>query len=230
MARHLSADEVESEHLAAFGKELGPIYHALYNDVVWLHIRWDQHRLLYGAKPERIDLLNSAAPMFFRLLQDTLFEQTLLDISRLTEKSKMGQYAHLTLQRLVYALPAGNLQATAKEKLSDAIRAAAFARDWRNRRIAHRDLDVALQRAVRPLSPASRIKIDGALGAIGAVLNVVSLHYLKSETVFDGVGNPGDATQLLFVLRDGVRARREAIQRMSEGRPTDSDLDPGSPV
>lgn len=225
MARHMSADKVRAEHIAAFGDELGAIYHALHNDVVWLHICWQQYRLLYGTKPERIDLLNSAGPMFFRIVQDMLFEQTLLDISRLTERSKMGKHAHLTLQRLVESLPAGNLQPAAMETLTEAIDAAAFAREWRNRRIAHRELDLALDRAASPLSPASRATVDGALEAIGAVLNVVSLHYQQTETVFDGVGNMGDATQLLFILRDGVRARREAIERMSEGRPNDSDLD-----
>ena len=110
-----------------------------------------------------------------------------------------------TVGKAGYAL----LQTATKEKLSDAIRAPTRSASTQ---------------------PASRVKIDGALEAIGAMLNVVSLHYQKSETVFDGVGNPDDATQPLFVLRDGIRARREAIQRMSEGRPTDSDLDPGSPI
>jgi hypothetical protein len=49
----------------------------------------------------------------------------------------------------------------------------AFSLDWRKRRIAHRDLSLALKESAKPLETASRLCVDGALQAIAAVLNAV---------------------------------------------------------
>jgi hypothetical protein len=68
MARYKSAEEVEQEHLQAMGSTLGPLYHAVYNDVVWLHAKWQQFRKLFDS-PENVDLLNHVAGFF--LLDDS---------------------------------------------------------------------------------------------------------------------------------------------------------------
>ena len=70
------------------GEELGSLYHALWQEVVWLHTEWGEYVQLYGTKPSRIRLLNEAAPSFFRLVQDGLFETTVLKIARLTDPPK----------------------------------------------------------------------------------------------------------------------------------------------
>jgi hypothetical protein len=57
--------------------------------------------------------------------------------------------------------------------IETAAQKAAFARDWRNRRIAHRDLNVALQQSSTPLAPATRAGVRECLAAIAAVLNVI---------------------------------------------------------
>ena len=66
MSRHKSAKEVEDEYLEVMGPELGALFHALYLELVWVHWRWKQFRILFGDKPSRIDLLNASAPFFFR--------------------------------------------------------------------------------------------------------------------------------------------------------------------
>lgn len=228
MARYLTSDEVRGEQVAAMGATIGPVFNALYNDVQWLHTRWNQYRLLFGESSERIDMLDEAAPVFFRMLQYTLFEQTLLDIARLNDPAqhgKKGKYSNLSLEQLAQSLPEGShIRTTTFDQLVEVRNASAFAVDWRNRRIAHRELNLALQRRVRRLSPASRQKIEVALSEIDELMNVIGVHYLDSTTAFDGVGFQGDATQLLYRLRDGIHAERQMVQRMREGRPTEDDL------
>jgi hypothetical protein len=210
------------------GSCIGPIFNALYHDVLWLHMRWNQYRLLYGEKPERIDMLNEAAPVFFRLLQDTLWEQTLLDISRLNDpaqQGKNGKYLNLSLEQLAQSFPSDSpLKAITIERLRDVRNAAAFAVDWRNRRIAHRELNLALQRPVRPLTPGSRLKVEMALSRIDDLMNEINKHYLDSTIIFAGMDMQGDATQLLYRLRDGIQAEREMVERMRVGRPTEADI------
>src|SRR6476620_814881 len=90
MTTYKSHEEIEAEYIHVLGPELGPYFHALYVDVVWLEDKWHEFRELYGASEARVDLLNAAAPYFFGTLHDALFENLLLHLSRLTDKSIMG--------------------------------------------------------------------------------------------------------------------------------------------
>jgi hypothetical protein len=78
MSRWKSAKEVRASYIDAMGQELGELFHATSSELTWIHWRWKQYRILFGEKPGRIDLLNEAAPLFFRIVQDVFFEDTLL--------------------------------------------------------------------------------------------------------------------------------------------------------
>ena len=67
----------EGEHRKD-GEPLGALFSALWQEVAVLHFHWKEYVELFGTKPERIALLNRAAPHFFRMLQDELWESTLL--------------------------------------------------------------------------------------------------------------------------------------------------------
>jgi hypothetical protein len=76
--RHRTADEAEAKNIRAMGPEFGALYDALWQQVAWLHNKWEQYVDLFGTKPSRVTLLNRAAPKFFRVVQDTLWEDVLL--------------------------------------------------------------------------------------------------------------------------------------------------------
>lgn len=73
-------------------------------------------------------------------------------------------------------------------KLSDAVDAAvstcAFAVPWRHRRIAHFDLQTALNKHAEPLQPYERRQIVDGIKAIEQVLDTVSLRYTYATTAF----------------------------------------------
>src|SRR5262245_35209909 len=98
----MTSEEIEKQHLDAFGPALGPLYHALHNDVVWLHVKWGQFMKLYGTSQKRIDPLNEAAGFFFRIVEDALFEEVILRIVRLvvSPQQKQGNYKNLILSLL----------------------------------------------------------------------------------------------------------------------------------
>ena len=82
------------------GPVLGPLFHALYDEVTWLHAKWKQYRILFAESPERIELLNGIAGFFFRVIQDVLWEDVVLHIARLTDPSRSFGKDNLTLLRL----------------------------------------------------------------------------------------------------------------------------------
>lgn len=93
------------------------------------------------------------------------------------------------------------LVATAKSK-------AKFCSDWRNRHIAHRDLDLAMNKSAKELEFASMSLVDEALASIAMVSNEVSFHYTDEALHFTrGVGGAGNVLRLLRLLHHGMRAQ-----------------------
>ena len=230
MARNLTAGEVREEHLASMGPHLGPVYNALWNEVAWLHAKWHEYKELYGEKPPRLELLNRASGFFFRIVQDTLWENTLLHLARLTDPSRSAGRQNLTVLQLPSLVNDPGLREQLEALLTEAKSKAEFARDWRNRHIAHRDLDKALGKGAEPLAAASRNHVDEALRALAAVLNRVNTFYLKSTLTFDVIAPMTGGVALLYVLRDGLVAREKRLERLRAGLPDPDDLGPGREV
>ena len=114
--------------------------------------------------------------------------------------------------------------------VSKAIKKTKFARDWRDRRIAHTDLRLALKKGAKPLAPASRKRMGEAIAAIVAVLAAVEGHYCKTTTAYEHASRLGDAETLLHVLRDGVDARREEQRRLQAGGFPSGGFKPKPPI
>ena len=224
MGRHRATEDVRESHLAVLGPELGPVYHAVYNQVVWLHVKWKQYVQLFGTSPERIDLLNQSASYFFRVIELTLWQDTLLHLARLTDPPQTGRKDNLTIRRLPDLVGAGTLKVDLQKLIDAAGAATDFVRDWRNRHIAHRDLKLALQDGAQPLVPASREQVNEAIAAISQVLQRLSLAYFDSEVRFDLVFTFADAESLLYTIRDGLDAEKQRRDRESKGNMTPEDL------
>ena len=212
-----TAAQAREDNIAVMGKELGETYSALWQEVAWIHKKWKQYVTLFGTTPERIELLNQAAPSLFRTVQDTLWEDVLLHLVRLTDPARTMGRPNLSVRHLK-EVTAGEPIASTLQSLGDtALSACEFARDWRNRRLAHRDLELALGHAVQPLAPASRAAVKAALSALVTLLNAVSEHYLGSTTMFDFGSERGDALSLLYILRDGMQFDAERKERIKRG-------------
>ena len=218
MSRHQSAQEARAELEATLGAELGAALHELHQDMFYLHLKWQQYRELYGSKPERIELLNQSSPMFFRVVQDTLWDDTLLHLCRLTDPPGQGKRQVLSIQRLPTLIADQGMREELERHVTTAVDAAAFARDWRNRRIAHRDLAHALSPAVQPLAAASRQAVEAALSALREALRFLNHGLRDTDVRFDLTDHMSDAESLLHLLRDGLSARDERERALLEGR------------
>ena len=217
----MSAEDVRKEYMESLGPDLGQVFYALRNEVLWLHLRWSEYLVLFGGGRERLKLINSAAGHFFRVVQNDLVRATLLHLCRLTDPPVTGKYENLTLRRLPKHITDTAVVKTTQPLVDDAVEKTAFARDLRDQHIAHTDLNVALDEGATP-SPIHRNDIDNALAAVGAVLDHVSRQLLDREMLFEVIAPPG-AEALLYVIRDGLEADKQRLARMKEGRMTDED-------
>lgn len=220
MAREQSPDDVRAEHMRTMGADLGELYYGLWSEVSWLHLKWARFLALFAEKKERIDLMNSTAPAFFAELQRLLAEDVLVHISRLTDppETRLGRVKkpNLTLQRLPGLLPDDAVRATVARKLAELDGKCCLARDWRNRWIAHRDLDLAMKTTdCRPLDRATRETIEEALAGIRDVMNTVLGHFKRARTLYEyTMVAPGDVEQLVYFLEEGLRARRRELDEL----------------
>lgn len=217
MSGHMTPEQVRQDHLAKMGDPLGGVYHELQNELTWLYLKWGEYVELFGTSPERIDLLNKSSPSFFRIVQDSLWENILLHIACLTDPPRSAGKDNLSVQRLPPLVDAKTAETLASQ-IAIAKGKTEFCRDWRNRRIAHRDLNLALGEKAEPLKPASRESVRGALDSLADVLNSVSVRYLNATTMFHLADDPMGAKVLLHVLDDGVKARIRRQARMETGK------------
>lgn len=224
MSDEKSADQVRTEHIDKLGEPLGPVFLELRDDLAWLQVKWAEYRELYGTSPERIEVLNSAAGLFFRLLQDVLWEDALLHLCRLTDPTAMRSKQNLSIKVLPGLITDVILRDAVTTLVEKAVASTEFARDWRNRRISHRDRALALGSGISPLVPASRAQVSDSISAIHRALNEINERLLGS-TLADGVITPPTgAKTLLYVLRDGLKADAERRERISSGKFTKDDL------
>lgn len=217
MSVERTADESRQHAVDAMGEELGRFYHALSNELAWLYLKWGEYVALFGTKPSRINLLNKAAGNFFRIIQDGLWEDVLLHIARLTDAPKSMGRENLSIRGLPPLIAKAELRKNIEELIDLALAKSEFARDWRNRHIAHKDLKLALADGAEPLKGASRASVKEALAAIAETLNAVSRDYLDSTTMFEGLGAYRGAESLLYVVDDGLKAEEERRDRVKRG-------------
>jgi hypothetical protein len=209
-----SAEEAKTQYIEKMGKPLGVQFHALWQEVALLHINWMEYVALFGTNEKRIERLNKSAPTFFRMIQDQLWTTTLLHIARLLDSPRTVGKANLTVRNFT-DLVDEKLKMPLAALIDKALKDTEFARDWRNRIIAHQDLALALEGGTsEPLELASRADVNGALISLADVMNAVQKHYLHGTTAFTAAARPDGALTLLYLLGDGLKAKSEREERL----------------
>jgi len=206
MSEYSSSEEVRAAKIAAMGTQLGELHFELWNEVTWIHLKWKDFRALFATR-ETVELLNQVAPDFFDHLNSILWEDVLLHLCRLTDiRKSTGHQANLTIQRLPRLIRDPKIEKRIKLLTEDAVQKTEFARDWRNRRIAHREVPEFGKSAPKPLAAASRHSVEGALASIREVMNCVESHYQQSPVAYEhSIGALGGVDSLLAYLRRGSR-------------------------
>lgn len=198
---------IKAEYISSLGNELGSYFYALHREVIELNIVWQQYRQLFGEDAETIGVLNSTAGLFFKVIQDELWDSVLLRIATLTDASEMKGRKNLSLRALPGLMPSAELSDELKLLCDEALAEAEFAREHRNKRIAHNDHDYHLSIAAVPLSGISRLKVESMLHAIR---NVMSFVQTKLRDV--------DCRYEIFVDHSGARSLVNKLRKMKNNQ------------
>ena len=210
MGQSRTTEEAKQFRIEKLGREFGTFYHSLVNELYGLQTNWNEYRELFGENEERVKLLNKTAPLSFYVIQNVLWENLMLGISKITDPPKSAGEKNLTIQSIPYFVSDNALKTHLSNLISEIKEASKFCRDWRNRYIAHNDfnLKVGNQNAL-PLETASRTKFKVVLKKIHEFINLIESHYFDQEIYFEFLRNDRGALFLLRTLEDGWKYRNE---------------------
>jgi AbiU2 len=194
-------DEVRDEYVQVMGPDLGNYYHELRNQFEWLRHKWNEFQELFERGPERIELLNTVASNFFYFLQKLMYEDAMLHLSRLTDppKTKVGgqQCENLTVMGLAEKISVPSLKAKVQVEAEKVWTNCDFARDWRNKQLAHTDL-ATLRTSNAILPGVDSAKIKDALKSMHTLLSHVEEYYHRPPIAF--LADPWGAESLVHYL------------------------------
>ena len=143
MSGYRTSQDIRDEYIRQMGKSLGLFFDRLWQELAWLYTKWDEYVELFAKNPERVALLNEAAPNFFGIVQNVMWEDCIVHVARLTDPPQSGRRENLTIRALP-DLVSPQFEEEIKTLVTEARKNAEFCRDWRNRRNAHHDCALAL--------------------------------------------------------------------------------------
>jgi hypothetical protein len=153
-------------------------------------------------------VLSVVAPGFFALVRDVFRDDAYISLSRLTDSSTTGSRENLSLVRLVEVAESGEDSSFAsklRNSLDQLFQSVEGIRLWRNKWLAHIDLQRSLQYDPPPLAPVQRGDIDEALRLIRELMNDTALHLGRECFPYQSVMLIGSAERLASYLEETRR-------------------------
>lgn len=175
MAEEHSQEQLKKRYISVMGEDLGEVFHHLMQEAAGLHLKWNEYVGVLDAGAGQVQRLNRAAPGFFWMVQVTWWNDILLHVCRMTDE----RTDVLSVWRLAKLVKVG-LRDEVKARLTSLEAATRSARDTRDRYIAHRNIDVMLDRAARPLADTDREAVVAAIQAIDDLLHFVDNHFTRA--------------------------------------------------
>ena len=223
--RQMSSEQLKNHFENVFGPALGEKYYVLNNQVIIAHMNWAMIGELVKDQ-ERRSLLKSTGGHFFVEVHRAFVNDVILRLSRLTDPAQQGRQDNLSLYAFLDDIndpslksKIGNLIDEAKDKITPL-------KEHRHKRIAHFDLQVALNNPNFALQPISNESVDEALSAVGEVLEQLREGYTSTSKIQMWV--PVEAVQnikhLLFYLEAGLSESQSYGAKFFASNPS-SELD-----
>lgn len=206
-------EEASQNYIATLGREFGEFFFHLDQSVVGLVSIWDVYRALFGTNKERVDLLNSASGYVTRTFQDSLHERIILGICQVSDPPGSGTRKNVTVHGLSTYLSDARHRAEIEILLLEVETKTFFARELRNKLIAHSDL--ATVSGSRVIDFSSRTKIVDAIQSIIKPLRYVHRQLFDTHKLYHPIteGTHG-FLECVFL---GVTKRKEDIELLRLG-------------
>ena len=211
-------EDLLKKYQASLGDNFGEVYFHARNEWCHLWVTWKQYKGLFGAGPERVDLMNRAGAGFFHYVQLHYFDAAILAICRLSDPVSTAGRQNLTVLLFENFVDTPEQQGRLRELLDDIGIASQFARDWRNRRIGHSDYALRTG-AAEPLEHATLDSMDNAVDALHQVLAYISSEYLGTHFVGEVIDDHNNEMVMLRRLYLGEEMHQRELEALKNRDP-----------
>jgi hypothetical protein len=187
------------------GKALVGHFESIKNYTIELTYDWQTYRTLFGHSEQRFKLLQLYTTQFFRVVHDSLLETIILGISRLQDPARIGKFENHSCAFFIRICEEDGqlpLAAALKDILAETQEASEAISDYRNKRVAHRDLTLA---TASTLSPGSRANFAKVIGLHQKFIQTASDVIEPGVELGWDIISHGDAETIVSVLK-GYRA------------------------
>jgi hypothetical protein len=232
-------EKIKQNYVQCMGASLGARFYSLYHEIAMMYLEFTEFESLFVEKGEnsnKIELLNKTAPTLFCVVQKKLIEGIILHITRITDppRSKRGEHECLSISRLPKLIKEKKLEG-AKEKdcdveekmereilqpirklINDTIEHAVFAREYRNKFIAHSEIQKTLEN-VNPIEQVTLAKMRVVINDIIEVFNKVLKLFDRSKVEFENSLGIKGAESLFVIIESGLKAQTERKKRILAG-------------
>ena len=171
------SDELKRDYQEKLGDKFGAIVNGVSYDWANGLVRLNEYRALFG-DPANIEFINTFSGPFMSDVQQGFRRDLLLHITRLTDPVESGGKQNITVRRLPDFRDDQKLLARVESFAATATKNAESARDWRNQRISHSDLNLAIDPDAKSLDPTTLASIQSVLDAVHAALDAISSAFL----------------------------------------------------
>ena len=199
-------DQEMQERLPA---DLSSQFRPLFKDIFWLGMKWREYATLFGDE-SNFELLHRTASYLFQIIDDTMWDDMILHLSRLFGPAKSMGKANLTVRRIPDLIQDASLRSEIQDLVDSCQAHCAFVADHRNKRLAHYDLEVATQNLEASLTGVSRMEMRRAVESLQSIMQKIYAHYTDVHFDFDPSLRTDNAESLIRALK---RAECAAIAR-----------------
>lgn len=217
----MTTDENQTVENSVADEEFAAAYERTWRRVANAILVWNEFIVIYGSK-DNLQLVNATAPTFFRIIEDALWQEVNLEISRLTDKLKIaGDYTD-SLRYLVHLIRLKGMKSEAyilEKELDNTISQCRPIRDRRDQFLAHSDLNPENA----PFIPLSeKDNTDNALSEIVKFMDSLTDRLGLNRILYDQIGiSLWGANSLIVALRkaqaSGIRTG-QLVQSEVNGR------------
>lgn len=173
---------LKQEYQEKLGEDFATVFYEVRNEWLTGLVRLKEYRVLFSDN-DAVKLVNAAGGAFMWDVQQIFWRDLLLHVTRLTDPATMGRHENLSVQALQAEHP--ELHAAVQALVDRAVAAAEAPRDWRNRRISHTDLGLAIDPEADSLAPTSLRQVQAALDAVHAVIQTIAYEVAKHNILND---------------------------------------------
>lgn len=219
--------EKSADDVYQMGDELRMAYDRIWKRLAQATLVWNESLIIFD-NSENLNLANDTAPSFFRIVQEALWQEVNLEISRLTDPLKVGRRKTDGLRRLLaIAKEERKLQGChdIDEALESAVKDCKPIRERRNQVLAHSDVSPT-KAAFIPRE--EKDSTEKALHALAKFMNLFEKCVGLPQMMYSDIGfSPWGADQLIIALRKAQASEirlHELVRTESDGRVTWSRL------